>query len=148
TELGASRNHCANADNATVVIELDGTSAGAGANGLTLGAGSSGSMVQGLVVNRFKGNGIVVRSDGNIIAGNFVGVDPTGTTRMPNGTFPTSGDGIRLENASGNTIGGSSPADRNIVSGNAIDGIHVIGSLTSPATGNTIAGNFVGVAAD
>src|SRR5437870_718416 len=65
TQLGASLNNLANADNATVVIELDGTSAGAGANGLTLGAGSSGSMVQGLVVNRFKGNGIVVRSDGN-----------------------------------------------------------------------------------
>ena len=46
-------------------------------------------------INRFTGDGIVVESDGNTIAGNFVGVDPTGTTRMPNGTFPGSGDGIR-----------------------------------------------------
>src|SRR5205814_6221591 len=73
---------------------------------------------------------------------------PTGTTRMPNGTFPTSGDGIRILNASNNHIGSTDPADRNITSGNAIDGIHVLGTLTSPTTGNIIQGNFVGVAAD
>ena len=41
-------------------------------------------------------------------------IDPTGTTRMPNGTFPNSGDGIRIENASHNQIGSTDLADRNI----------------------------------
>ena len=100
------------------------------------------------MVNRFAGNGIVVQSNGNTIAGNFVGVNPAGTLRMPNGTFPNSGDGIRIENASNNQIGTTAPADRNIVSGNAIDGIHIIGTLAAPATGNVIRNNFVGVAAD
>ena len=145
---GASVNTLANADNAVILIELNGTAAGAGANGLTLGPGSGGSTVRGLVINRFAGDGIVLQSNGNTVAGNFVGVDPTGTTRMPNGTFPVSGNGILVENASNNVIGGTSPADRNIASGNAIDGIHVVGSRTAPATGNLIQGNFVGVAAD
>src|SRR5262249_51731262 len=48
-----------------------------------------------------------------------------------------------------NTIGGTTPALRNVSSGNGLDGIHVIGSLPAnmpgPATGNVIQGNFVGV---
>src|SRR5437660_1525652 len=76
-------------------------------------------------------------------AGNVVGVDPTGFMARPN--FE---DGIHVEGGSGNTIGGLTPADRNVASGNGLDGIHVVGTLTLPATGNTIQGNFVGFAAD
>ncbi len=148
TQGVASVNTLANADNAVLLIELNGTGAGAGVNGLTLGAGSGGSTIRGLVVNRFAGNGIVAQSNGNTIVGNFVGVNPAGTLRMPNGTFPNSGDGIRVENASNNSIGTTALADRNVVSGNAIGGIHLLGTLVAPATGNLIQGNFVGVAAD
>jgi hypothetical protein len=148
TQGFATANTLANADNAVILVELNGTGAGANVNGLTLGVGSSGSTIRGLTINLFAGNGIVVQSNGNTIIGNFVGVDPTGTTQRPNGTFPNSGDGIRVENASNNHIGGSNPADRNVASGNAIDGIHIVGSLTAPATGNLVQGNFVGVAAD
>src|SRR5438309_1981191 len=83
-----------------------------GADGLTLGAGSGGSTIKGLDITNFPGNGIVVQSNGNFILGNFIGVDPTGTTRMPNGAFPNSGDGIRILNASNNQIGSTGPADR------------------------------------
>ena len=148
SQPGASANTLANADNAVILIQLDGTAAGAGANGLTLGAGSSGSTIKGLDIATFSGNGIVVQSNGNSILGNFVGVDPTGTSRRPNGTFPTSGDGILILNASNNQVGSPNAADRNIASGNALNGIHIVGSLTAPATGNMIQGNFVGVAAD
>src|SRR5262245_36463341 len=144
----ATPNTLATADKAVLLIELNGSGAGAGANGLTLGAGSGGSTIKGLDITNFKGNGIVVQSNGNFILGNFIGVNPAGTARAPNGTFPTSGDGIRIVNASNNQIGSTNPADRNIASGNAIDGIHVIGTLISPATGNFIQGNFVGVGAD
>src|SRR5439155_17366925 len=99
-------------------------------------------------ITNFQGNGIVVQSNGNFIIGNFIGVDPTGATQMPNGIFPNFGDGIRIVNASNNQIGSTNLADRNITSGNGVDGIHVEGTLTAPATGNIIQGNFVGVAAD
>ncbi len=148
TQGVASVNTLANSDNAVLLIELNGTSAGAAADGLTLGAGSDGSTIKGLVVNRFAGDGIGVQSDANSIVGNFIGVDPTGTMRMPNGTFPNAGDGIRVENASNNMIGTTALGDRNVVSGNALDGIHIVGDLTAPATRNIIVNNFVGVAAD
>ena len=148
TQALASANTLANADNAVILIQLDGAGAGAGADGLTLGAGSGGSTIKGLDITNFQGNGIVIQSNGNFILGNFIGIDPTGTMRMPNGTFPNSGDGIRIMNVSNNQIGSTAPADRNIISGNAVDGIHLEGTLTTPATGNIIQGNFVGVAAD
>lgn len=148
TQGVASVNTLANADNAVIFIELNGTSAGAGSNGLILGAGSGGSTISGLTINRFAGNGIVVQSNGNTIIGNFVGTNPTGTTRSPNGTFPNSGYGIMIQSSSNNLIGSTSLADRNVTSGNALDGILIIGTVTAPATGNIVQNNFVGVAAD
>ena len=145
---GASANTLANADNAVILIRLDGPGAGAGVDGLTLGAGSGGSTIKGLDISNFAGNGIVIQSNGNFIVGNFIGVDPTGTARAPNGTFPNSGDGIRILNASNNQIGSTNAGDRNVVSGNALGGIHIVGTLATPATGNIIQGNFVGVATD
>jgi hypothetical protein len=150
TQAGASANTQANADNAVILVELNGTGAGTAVNGLTLGAGSGGSTIEGLAINRFQadaslngGVGILVQSNGNTIVGDFVGVNPAGTAQMPNG-----GDGIRVLDASNNKIGSTNPADRNIVSGNTLDGIHVEGALTTPATGNLIQGNFVGVGAN
>jgi streptogramin lyase len=149
SQTGASANTLANADNAVILIQLDGTSAGAGTDGLTLGTGSAGSTIKGLDITNFHadasfngGVGILVQSNSNSILGNFVGVDPTGTTQMSNGS-----DGIRILDASNNQIGTTNPVDRNISSGNILDGIHVEGTLTTPATGNTIQGNFVGVGA-
>ncbi len=138
-------NTIANSGNAVLLIELNGASAGSGSDGLTLGPGSDGSTIRGLVINFFAGDGIVVQSNGNTINGNFIGTDPNGGSRRPNGTFPTSGNGILIQNASNNIIGTSDPADRNVISGNALVGIHIVGTLALPANGNVIQGNFVGV---
>lgn len=148
SQPGAGANTQVNIDNAVILIQLDGIGAGGNVAGVTLGAGSGGSTIKGLDIVRFTGDGVVVQSDGNSILGNFIGVDPTGTARMPNGTFPNSGDGIRLASASNNQIGSADPADRNIVSGNALNGVHLVGTLVAPATANKIQGNFVGVGAD
>jgi hypothetical protein len=51
TETGASANTLVNADNAVILIPLDGTGAGAASNGLTLGTGSAGSTIKGLDIN-------------------------------------------------------------------------------------------------
>jgi hypothetical protein len=148
SQPGASVNTLTNADNAVLLIELNGASAGAGADGLTLGTGSGLSTIKGLVINRFGGNGIVVQTDANSIIGNFIGTDATGTARSPNGSFPNSGDGVRITSAFNNDIGGTTPADRNIVSGNSLTGVHIIGTTAAPAEGNNILGNFIGVGAD
>src|SRR6478672_2389911 len=58
TQPGASANTLESGDNAKILIELNGASAGSGISGLTLGSGSAGSTVRGLTINRFMGNGI------------------------------------------------------------------------------------------
>jgi len=70
------------------------------------------------------------------VKGNYVGLDRTGTYALPNY------DGISLEGADKfNTIGGTTPAERNIVSGNVAYGIPVFGA---GAEGNIITGNYIG----
>src|SRR5205085_5156617 len=106
--------------------------------GLTLGAGSSGSTVRGLVINRF-GNGIVILSSANTVAGNYVGLDPTGAIGLGNAT------GVEVEGAS-NTIGGTTAADRNVISGNVFNGVRVFATPGTVA-GNVIQGNYIGTSA-
>ena len=71
----------------------------------------------------------------NEILGNFIGTNGSGTNALPNG-----GDGVNLANVSGNIIGGTLPADRNVISGNAGSGI----DLTAGANDNLVVGNFIG----
>jgi CSLREA domain-containing protein len=145
TQGVAAVNTLANSGNAVILIELNGASAGAAKNGLVLGSNSGGSTIRGLAINRFTGNGIVIQSSGNTISGNFIGTNPGGGTRMPNGTFPTAGDGVLIQNASNNIIGTPAVGDRNVISGNAINGVHIVGTTSLPATGNKVQGNFIGI---
>ena len=53
SQSGASANTSTTSSNATILIGLDGTSAGLSASGLTLGSGSSGSSIRGLGIQKF-----------------------------------------------------------------------------------------------
>ena len=120
--------------NTVLMIELDGTNAG-GAHGLNITAGSS--TVKGLVINRFAGNGIWLAADGgNVVEGNFLGTDITGATALGNGQ-----NGVIVIDSAGNTIGGPTPAARNLLSGNAFNGVVI---LFSSATDNLVIGNLIG----
>jgi parallel beta-helix repeat protein len=115
-------------------VELDGELAPS--DGLQINGGST--MVKGLVINRFPGAGITLTNNGNnIIAGNFIGTDSTGTTGLGNNA-----DGVLIfAGSSGNTIGGDPNAARNIISGNHREGIFLDGTTT---INNTIVGNYIG----
>ncbi len=117
----------------TPIIELNGTSAGVGIDGLYIFSG--GSTIRGLVVNRFDNDGIsTALNGGNVIEGNFIGTDIAGTAGLANGAA-----GVRLDDPSGNTIGGTAVAARNVISGNAFAGIRILES-----NGNEIQGNYIG----
>jgi hypothetical protein len=137
TQPGASVNTLESGDDAKIMIELNGANAGAGISGLTLGSGSGGSTIRGLAINRFTGNGIAVRTDSNIISGNFVGTNASGTGGLANGL-----DGISLQ-ASSNTIGGMTVAARNLISGNGRHGI-ALGGGTIAAANNAVQANYIG----
>ena len=124
---------------ATLIIELDGSNAGLGACGLVLDTGSGGTTIKGLVVNRFDGCGIrITGSDGNVISGNYIGTDVTGTVDLGNGF-----EGVEITNASSNnTVGGPTHARGNVIAGNGGDAGVVIEDPGS--TGNTVSGNHIG----
>lgn len=73
------------------------------------------------------------------VAGNYLGTDAAGTADLGNGY------GVRLNGSSvtGNTVGGTTAADRNVISGNGT------GVETSAAgANNSVLGNYIGVAKD
>ncbi len=116
------------------IIELNGSNAG-NTNGLRLIGGNS--AVYGLIVNRFKGDGILIQNAGNnLIAGNYIGTDNTGM-----GDLGNTGGGVSIYNAPNNVIGGTTAGARNVISGNGITGVFI---FQSGAAGNVVLGNFVG----
>ena len=127
--------------NAVLLIELNGAATGAGVNGLTIAAPAT---VRGLVVNRFAGHGIQVSvgGAGSVIAGNYVGTNVAGSAALANNRDAAGAEaGIELF-AGGVTVGGTAPADRNLVSGNNVGFSRGIELWDS--SGNTIQGNYVG----
>ncbi|HWX21912.1 MAG TPA: HYR domain-containing protein [Candidatus Binatia bacterium] len=118
-------------------VALDGGGASNTIDGLVLVCSSN--TVRGLVFSRF-GTAIRLLSNGyNIIQGNFIGVDFTGTNQAAN-----TGDGLYVSSP-GNFIGGTTPGVANVLGGNAGNGIQI---ATSAAISNSVQGNFIGIAAD
>ncbi len=94
------------------------------------------SLVRGFVLNGWD-VGVRILNSGTAsvkVAGNYIGVDPSGTTYAANNT------GIWVLGAPNNIIGGSTVADRNVIAGN------FYGLLISNAgaTNNTVIGNYIG----
>jgi len=139
TQPGASPNTSANSDNAVLKIELDGTNAGGDANGISLGAGSSNSVVKGLVINRFKGYSGVSPSSGTKVQGNFIGTKKNGTGALGNGNH-----GVAIA-TSNHTVGGDEAAAANVIAYNDSDGVRVFvcGTCTVFPTGNRILRNSI-----
>jgi hypothetical protein len=115
------------------IIELSGANAGAGVIGLWITAGNS--TVRSLVINRFASSGIRLQQNGgNVIEGNFIGTDVTGTQDLGNANH-----GIEVTSAN-NRIGGTTAGAGNLISGNT-RGISITGNQ---ALGNRVLGNFIG----
>jgi hypothetical protein len=125
----------------TPLIVIDGTNVAPGLSGLVLSS-HMGSTVKALVINRFAvdfqtgGNGLLLTGGGgHTIVGSYFGTDAAGTEARPNGRY-----GIACVGCSSCTIGGTDPADRNLLSGNTGAGL-----LLQGAVGNVIQGNWIGL---
>src|SRR6266576_3528334 len=126
-------------DNAVILIELSGAISPV-INGLTLQfALADNCTVRGLVINSFQINAIDINSNGNTIEGNFIGTNPAGTAALPNGAS-SQGGVIFVGSSSNNTVGGTTPDARNLISGNIGPGISI-----QLGTGNVVQGNVIGV---
>src|SRR5262249_46655726 len=117
-----------------------------------------GNLISG---NSFDGVFLAASSGGtapvtkNLVQGNVIGVDVTGMRQLAN-----AGNGVHLEGgAQDNTIGGTNPTLRNVISGNGTDagqsqtsepivgaGVQIADFFgTGPVSGNVVEGNYIGI---
>jgi uncharacterized repeat protein (TIGR01451 family) len=145
SQPGSKVNDLAQGNDAKPLIEIDGEDVAGSVPGLEISAG--GSTVRGLVIHGFA-VGAGIRLDGkggDTIAGNFLGINFGGDGQ----TFVASvakGNrvGIQVETPE-NTIGGTLPADRNVVSANTFAEVYLTGV---GATANLVEDNYVGTTPD
>src|SRR5262249_32258259 len=79
---------------------------------------------------------------GNIVQGNFIGVDVTGTQALGNGNSGVNIAGLGNPASIGNNlIGGTTAAARNIISANGQHGVAVAGQFEA---NDVVEGNFIG----
>ena len=130
-----------------VGIDVTGTKSLGGAGVVVYGAAAQnnriGTNADG-VRDELEGNLISGRGDqvfieesasNNVVAGNLIGTDVTGTVRVDN-----VGTGVRVRFGSNNRIGGPLPAQRNVISGAQAANVAAI-----QAPGTLIEGNYIGL---
>ena len=108
------------------------------ANNNTVGVTPAGSGA-GDVISANGENGVYISDSGtvgNLVAGDYIGTNAGGSSGLANGT------GVYIQNdAAYNTIGGTTAAARDVISGNSGDGVHIING----ASDNLVEGDYIGV---
>jgi len=112
----------------TPLIEIHGSQTA----GINVTAGNT--TFRGLVLNNFGTIILMTSNGGNVIEGCYIGTNAAGTASASTGNI-----GIRMINSANNTIGGTTAATRNLISGNQSLGVSVESS-----DGTTFLGNFIG----
>ena len=118
---------------------------GNGYGGVTIQAGASKNIIGGTtaaarnLISGNTGSGVHLLysgTTGNVVEGNYIGTDVTGTVALGNN------EGVAIyAGASGNLIGGTTPGAGNLISGNANYGVEISDSGT---TSNLVQGNLIG----
>jgi CSLREA domain-containing protein len=126
-----------------VGTEVTGTLArGNGANGVHVFSqnlpafDNAGNTIARNVISANGLEGILLGDDRNVVQGNYIGTDASGTAALGNGRW-----GIR-SSGSDNLIGGTAPGEGNVISANGDDGIEIVGAAA--VQGNVIQGNYIG----
>jgi hypothetical protein len=121
------------------LIDLDGANViPQGASGLVVRADNS--TVKGLAITGWLpdpdsgtgGLGLLIAGNGDVVQGNYLGVDTTGTRSVGNGM------GLDIQHASNTLVGGTDSGAGNVISGNGY-GVYALGT-----TGGVFQGNYVG----
>ena len=129
---------------------------GKGVAGVLINAGAVNNTIGGTgagaenVISDNKAEGVLISgagTSGNLVQGNYIGTNPTGTRALSNQ------DGVLIQagavnntigGAVASTIGGTGAGARNVISGNRSVGVAIAGAGTG---GNVVEGNFIGTQA-
>jgi streptogramin lyase len=131
-----------NAIPSTPLVEIDGRGVGGTRSGLVFSGNSGGSELADLSVFGFGGAEVELDSPGDLVWGNYIGLRADGTVTSKGTPSPIfSANGILVQ-APDAIIGGLGAGQRNVISGNAGQGIEINGSL---ATSVGIFGNLIGL---
>lgn len=108
-----------------------------GTNGVTPGGACAGDC--NLISGNYQHGIVIDHSNNNTVIGNFIGTDVNGNNAIPNADT-----GILIANSANNRIGGPTPEERNVISGNANINIE-IGQTDVATRNNLLQGNYIGV---
>ena len=153
TQPGTSPNTLAVGDNAVILIEIVPGGA-AGARGLRVDKATV--TIRGLCIRGFAAEIDIQAPGASVIAGNFLGVLPNGSDaglQEDYGVLAGGGSSLSRVVATpdgtppSNRIGGTSPADRNVISGHSIGNIGAEFANHLLIQGNYIGTNAAGTAA-
>ena len=111
-----------------------------------------GDLAERNIISGNRGAGVSISSSGNVVAGNYIGTDVTGTTAVGNATFnDVFSAGVILHSGNNrvgtNGNGIADAAERNVISGNNFDGVKFNGASDNVVAGNYIGTNAAGTAA-
>jgi hypothetical protein len=141
SQPGASPNTNGPGQGTNAVIRIELVNGGGISRGLGFCFGDK--TVRGLAIGGFDTNGITIDctgTTGHVVEGCFIGTDAGGTVARPNG-----GNGVSLEASSSNRVGGTTPAARNVLSGNGRFGVGIgTAGAGQPSFSNVIQGNLIG----
>ena len=121
------------------------------------GLGTQDALQRNVISGSYNQVGLAnVGTTGNVVAGNLLGTDPSGTAAVPNQTYdaPSSTGVYIADGASSNLVGttGQDGAvvdalERNVISGSTASGVIIV-DQGAASTGNVVAGNYIGTTAD
>ncbi len=109
------------------------------ANGTGVGVAGNNNIISDNTISGNAGDGVALFGNDNTVQGNMIGTDDTGEVALPNGFY-----GVAIS-GSGNVVGGTAFADRNVISANST---HLSSALAANVFvngwSNVIEGNFIG----
>jgi len=107
-------------------------------NGIVIESGAHDNSITANVIARNNRHGILIQgatSANNVIQNNWIGTDQAGTASLPN-----SENGILIDAAPGNIIGGMAANESNTIANN---GGHGVAIINATATNNRVRGNRI-----
>jgi titin len=135
-------------------IGTNATAAGAVGNtydGVLIQDGAASNLVGGThtlernVISGNGSNGVLIHFGGtdNSVVGNYIGTDSTATAAIGNAT-----NGVRVHSTADSTVGGTTAAERNIISGNGFTFAGSGVAIAAGSSGNVVRGNWIGLKSD